>query len=291
MKAKAKVVRTVAKATRSLRAKKKRAVVRAKKLVVKPEQKKQQEIHRLILDHRENGRKLARSLLRRWRVRMPSEEIDSIVDLTLCEAGRRYSDKHGASFMTFLFYHLRGNLVRAVATAAKANNFVVAFARNAGIDVGDWATTAEQPVWSTMPEFSAFDGRESDLPEQLLLRRERIEVCQSACKQLDSLELEVLTRSFANDEPLIDIARTLGYSRCHISRVKKRALDRLRELMSDFHGEPFAVAAEETQVIETEAELPTRLSDQVRVVRKRRSRRRSFTQHAPIAEVANLAVA
>src|SRR5690349_7137351 len=79
------------------------------------------EISKLILDHRENGRKLARSILRRWRVRMPAEEIDSIVDLSLCEAARRYSSERGASFMTFFFYHLRGHLVRSVARAAQGN--------------------------------------------------------------------------------------------------------------------------------------------------------------------------
>ena len=36
----------------------------------KPVQLSAFEIERLILDHRENGRKLARSLLRRWRARM-----------------------------------------------------------------------------------------------------------------------------------------------------------------------------------------------------------------------------
>ena len=82
----------------------------------------QQRIDDLILNHRENGRKLARSILRRWRVRMLTDEIDSIVDLTLCEAAKRFSTDFGASFMTFFFYHLRGHLVRAVANAAQASN-------------------------------------------------------------------------------------------------------------------------------------------------------------------------
>jgi len=44
--------------------------------------------------------------------------VDSIVDLSLCEAVKRFDPLKGASFMTFLFYHLKGNLVRAVAAAA-----------------------------------------------------------------------------------------------------------------------------------------------------------------------------
>ena len=59
------------------------------------------EQERLILDHRDNGKKLARSILRRWRVRMPAEEVDSIVDLTLCEAAKRYRPEEGRQFHDF----------------------------------------------------------------------------------------------------------------------------------------------------------------------------------------------
>jgi DNA-directed RNA polymerase sigma subunit (sigma70/sigma32) len=75
----------------------------------------------LVLTYRIKARKLARSILRKWHARLDLQEVDSIVDLSLCEAVRRYNPTKGASFMTFLFYHMRGNLIRAVTTAATAN--------------------------------------------------------------------------------------------------------------------------------------------------------------------------
>lgn len=187
----------------------------------------------LVLEHRESGRKLARSILRKWRVRMPAEETDSIVDLTLCEAAARYSDDKGASFMTFFFYHLRGNLVRAVTAAAKANQFVVAFAKNAGMDVSEWSRVNDGYAWALLPEYSIFHQADSEAPDNKLLRQESILGCRDAVSQLDELEQEILRRSYADEQPLVDIARALGYSRCHVSRVKKRALARLGAILRE----------------------------------------------------------
>lgn len=196
------------------------------------------EIEQHILGYRENGRKLARSLLRRWRVRMPSEETDSIVDLTLCEAAKRYSRIHGASFMTFFFYHLRGYLVRAVAGAAKANTFLVSYARNANIDVGDWTLPRESGSSYLVPDYAMVGHYEVELPEEILIRRENIQLCRNACDQLGELEREVLTRLFSDDQALVDIARSMGYSRCHVSRVKKKALERLKKLIRSSSDKP-----------------------------------------------------
>jgi RNA polymerase sigma factor (sigma-70 family) len=235
---------------------------------------RQEEISQLILNHRENGRKLARSILRRWRVRMPAEEIDSIVDLSLCEAARRYSSERGASFMTFFFYHLRGHLVRSVARAAQGNNIFLSFARNAGVEASDWAHLSNEVIWSYVPEYLVFGQRDIETPEHAMIRREKIKQCQSACAQLDSLEKEIIDRSFSSEQPLVDIARSLGYSRCHISRVKKTALDRLKLLLdgveSDRHEEE---RREELHLASNVS--PLRPSTAERRTVSRRSRRRS----------------
>lgn len=262
-----------------------------KKVTKKPSRPQRINREALILDHRENGRKLARSLLRRWRVRMPSEEIDSIVDLTLCEAALRYAPNHGASFMTFLFYHLRGNLVRAVATATKLNNFVVSYAKNAGIDAGDLALLGENSPRSMFPDVTAFEQQESDIPEQQLLKQERVLLVQKACSQLDELEQEVLNRSFVNEEALIDVARTLGYSRCHISRVKKRALDRLKEILNGYYDVSHSKAEGNSTEEVDHSSLETE-SDQgsvIHIAKKdliRRTRRRRGPAHQPVADEA-----
>lgn len=222
---------------------------------------REKKIAELILSHRENGRKLARSILRRWQVTMPGEEVDSLVDLTLCEAGRRYSEEKGASFITFLFYHLRGHLVRAVAAAANDTSIFYALAQSAGADTTDWAST---PTGETLvlPELYNDSQKEADSPESLLASKERLVFCREAVAQLDLLEQQIIDRSYVQDEALVDIARALGYSRCHISRVKKRALERLRGFVSEA----------------TQEELPAVDDDELdsgaeRVVRRHRRRR------------------
>lgn len=206
-----------------------RSAVNTPKLVVSKKRKKSQdEINELILSHRENGRKLARSLLRRWRVTMLAEEVDSIVDLSLCEAAGRYEAEKGASFVTFFFYHLRGHLVRAVKSATQDSNIFQALASGAGVDTQDWSTEAPEEMLALVPELTESIHRDAESPEALLLRKEKANICAEACEKLDELEREVIERSYVQDEPLIEIAKSLGYSRCHISRVKKRAFDRLK---------------------------------------------------------------
>ncbi|MFN8391696.1 MAG: sigma-70 family RNA polymerase sigma factor [Bdellovibrionota bacterium] len=234
---------------------------------------REEEVNRLILNHRENGRKLARSILRRWRVRMPAEEIDSIVDLSLCEAARRYSSERGASFMTFFFYHLRGHLVRAVARAAQGNNVFLSFAKNAGVDASDWSHLSNEVIWSYVPEYLVFGQRDIETPEHAMIRREKIRQCQSACSQLDNLEKEIIDRSFSSEQPLVDIAKTLGYSRCHISRVKKTALDRLKTLLDGVTEEAVTEKKEELAPVTNVSTLRATSAERKGVAR--RSRRRS----------------
>ncbi len=181
----------------------------------------------MILEYRANARKLSRSILRRWRSRIDLEELDSLVDLALCEAAERYDASKGASFMTFLFYHLRGCLVRAVDTAANANTISAADYEIEGLMSGMIAPvdSQESGLVAGADMFHELTNEEYLSPDELLYKREVAEISNQACAKLDELEQEVIYRLFVQEEQLVDIARSLGYSRCHISRVKKRALD------------------------------------------------------------------
>jgi len=193
------------------------------------------EIESLILDYRANARKLSRSILRRWHARLDLEELDSVVDLALCEAARRYNPNKGASFMTFLFYHLRGCLVRAVDAAANVNAIPAAafevseLSSDYGCDSLRHSVTGNNNA-NDIAE--ALCNQEYMLPDEVLYKREVSDLSQFACAKLDNLEQEVIYRIYAEEQPLVDIARALGYSRCHISRVKKRALEVLHDNLS-----------------------------------------------------------
>lgn len=237
---------------------KRKAIVRNKKTAVlksikggKPSKRRQTELDKLVLDHRENGRKLARSMLSKWHVRMPADEIDSVVDLTLCETALRFDPTRGASFMTFFFYHLRGHLVRTVTEAAQATNIFLAFAEKTGIDAKEWNTASEQALLAYMPDHLTYHGIDEESPEEILLRKEKMKVCRDSCAHLDALELEVLERSYANDESLVTVSKSLGYSRCHISRVKKRALEKVKRALHKISGEAFIPPKERDSFRET----------------------------------------
>jgi len=192
--------------------------------------------------------------------------VESVVDLSLCEAVRRYDPKKGASFMTFLFYHLRGNLIRAVSAAANAN--LIPAADGEGTDSSNHAKTGGH--FSATEVAEALCSHDHLLPDEALFRKEMARLGSSACLGLDDLEREVIYRIYVKEQQLIDIARTLGYSRCHISRVKRKALEAMCDrLVRSVKGE-----------VEPEIEeLRTRLEesgagDERRKVHRRRPRAR-----------------
>ena len=204
----------------------------------------------LVLKFRNKARKLARSILRKWHARLDLQEVDSLVDLSLCEAVKRYDSTRGASFMTFLFFHLRGNLIRAVSGAANAHVIpgVTDVEENESkqIDTSNVDSKEDSDLKNinklsaTASEVAeALCSHEVCAPDELLLKKELASISAVACKKLDPLEREVIQRIYLQEQQLLDIADSLGYSRCHISRVKKKALatlyDELRITVADIY--------------------------------------------------------
>ena len=179
----------------------------------------------LVLEFRMKARKLARSILRKWHARLDLLEVDSVVDLSLCEAVKRYDPRKGASFMTFLFYHLRGNLIRAVSVAASMNAIPSGDGEHELL--GSSRRGKAGHGVSAMEVAEALCNHDHILPDEALFRKEMTALSSAACEKLDALEREVIYRIYVKEQQLIDIAHTLGYSRCHISRVKRKALDAL----------------------------------------------------------------
>ncbi|RIL01798.1 MAG: hypothetical protein DCC75_13510 [Proteobacteria bacterium] len=190
----------------------------------------------LVIEYREKARKLARSILRKWHSRLDLEEVDSVVDLSLCEAVKRFNPEKGASFITFMYYHLKGNLIRTVATAANANSMPLP-----ELDQGDSSSALNegQPHNRTVNAneiAEALCSQEFMLPDEMLFKKQMAGLSRRACEGLDALERAVIERVFLDGEQLMDVARSLGYSRCHISRVKKKALETLFHLLKSAAG-------------------------------------------------------
>jgi RNA polymerase sigma factor (sigma-70 family) len=178
----------------------------------------EEEREQYVMNFREKGRKIARSILRKWQSRLDLEEIQSLVDLSLCEAARRFDPNRGVSFVTFLYYHLKGNLVRAIDTSVW-NSVIPTVAEGMPLD-----SSAKELPFTSQDLVEALASEAVELPEDSLYRNEIVELAQEARLRLDPLEREVIERIYIKGQQLIDVASTLGYSRCHISRIKKRAL-------------------------------------------------------------------
>ena len=182
---------------------------------------------------------------------MDLDEVDSIVDLSLCEAVKRFDPYKGASFMTFLFYHLKGNLVRAVATAAASSSLPALLADFNEVFADEADGGAALQSVNAMEIADAVTSQDCPLPDEALWRKELSSRSSNACEKLDALEREIIKRIFVQEQQIIDIAAALGYSRCHISRVKKKALDtlhdELRVVMNHDDYGPLAAEAEESQ--------------------------------------------
>lgn len=200
-----------------------------------PRRPNRRERNELVVGCRLKARKLARSILRRWNARLDIGEVDSIVDLSLCEAVQRFSPDKGASFMTFMFFHLRGNLIRAVAGSVTAYSLLGA----ASEDAVDDGATPGRTVNAAEIARALFNNNHSS-PDEELFRKQLASISSDAFDRLDPLEREVINRIYLAEEQLLDIADNLGYSRCHISRVKKRALETLFHELRNSLGDELA---------------------------------------------------
>lgn len=221
----------------------------------------------LVIEYRIKGRKLGRSILRKWHARLDLEEVDSVVDLSLCEAVKRFNPEKGASFITFFYYHLRGNLIRAVSSAANSNLVPVCDLEeyiSSSVETAKTQTNRGHTV-SALDIADALTSRETAAPDEILFRKELVQLSAEACDRLDELEREVIQRIFFGEQQLQDIARELGYSRCHISRVKKKALENLK---GDLTG--LLEQAEKVEELSEEAGKYVRRKPR-RVVHRRRS--------------------
>jgi len=241
----------------------------------------------LVIKYRLKARKLGRSILRGWHARLDLEEVDSLVDLSLCEAVRRFNPNKGASFMTFLYYHLKGNLVRAVASAASSHSipvFNVDEAETARGERDHFNGYQHRPLNSSEVA-EALVSQDVPMPDEVLWRKELHNKSTHACGKLDALERDIIKRIFIQEQQIMDIAANLGYSRCHISRVKRRALETLYdELRLAVNNED--LGGVKPNFDDDEADVERRVADRRTIHRRRPRSKMARIVREPQAEAA-----
>ena len=154
---------------------------------------------------------------------MPADEVQSIVGASLCEAAQRFNPELGVCFKTFFFYYLRGMLLKEISRLVHEKRLAES--------VADESDTNIYPSEGFYSSGWPFNVVELNNPEALLSKRQAFNLYLKACCALDSLEREVIVRHVVLEEPLRDVAQKLGYNRCHISRVKSGALEKLAKVL------------------------------------------------------------
>ncbi len=179
------------------------------------------ERNQLIEENIDLGYRLAWKFLHHWRIRLFEDEVRSIVGLALCEAALRFNRDFKTSFRTFLFYHLRGCLLKEISDKIKQSHSRRSLVA-ALIEGDDDRKAVETEDLSFVERFT---------PEAALQEKQTSKVCWEATQQLDELEQQVLLRHFVEEDSLNQIAENLGYCRCHISRVKHKALEKMERML------------------------------------------------------------
>lgn len=194
-----------------------------------------EKIEGLYLEYRGSAHKIARSILRRWNARIELEELNSLVNLALCEAASNYNETNGTSFVTFLYYHIKGHLVKYISSSIKKP---IAFGTLTDVDHStdeekyNSPSQGKQPLISQAMLEDAIMGNYTTSPDKVLLEKEISDVKDFAINLLDELEQKILRNCWSQSQSLESLAQELGYSRCHISRVKAQAIEKLKEILS-----------------------------------------------------------
>ena len=177
----------------------------------------------LIVEHQEDSIKIAWKLLNRWRVTLPQDDVQSIAGISLCEAASRFDPSYETSFRTFYFYYLRGRLIKEISQIVQDKNVWSNQGLPGETDGDVTVSVFSQNVESPLVERAT--------PESLYESREIAKYCSDAIENLDDLEKEVIRRYFGEDTPITQVAKDLGYCRCHLSRVKNNAIKKLNKVM------------------------------------------------------------
>lgn len=223
----------------------------------------------LILDNQDAANRMSWRMLNAWRIRFPLDEVRSIAGAALCEAAWRFDPKRKVAFKTFLFYHLRGMLIKEVIRQLEAKNN-----HSFGADEG----TSFDPELAHVQRMAD----ESDHADDALEKKQMSELCWKACAQLDALEQEVIVRTFVYDQPLVEVAESLGYCRCHISRVKSSALRQLRQILKESSFSPLAIDG--PQRIQADRRIRDRYLSERLSYTGGRGRRKESDISAPVLE-------
>jgi RNA polymerase sigma factor for flagellar operon FliA len=219
---------------------------------------------------------LVRELLNRVPGHVHADDLSSAGFAALLGAARSFDVSRGIPFHRFAAVRIRGALLdelrgqdwasrsvraRARRTTAARQELTGVLGRtptdgevaaNLGVGLAELASVEEDVQKAALLSLQGFPTgaaeemvpEQSEGPEDLLIKRERLGYLHQAIQALPERLRLVVTESFLREQPLSDVAARLGVTESRISQLRTEALRLLREgLNSSLAPELLTVAA------------------------------------------------
>lgn len=184
---------------------------------------------KLWADFKERGGREARSCLIRayqplvFRCAKPFADLGEIMDVVqegivgLIEAAESYDHRRGVAFSLFAIHRIRGRMMDWLAAKAKGDALAMDFSALAG----------ERCRWEAIPDTG------SDVSARLELA-ELHDRLQNAVSRLPEKERRVISSLYMEDEKAADVAADMDLSVGSVYRLQKKAIRRIRGMLSRF---------------------------------------------------------
>jgi len=204
---------------------------------------------------------LARQIITRFE--LPGSELDELVaagSLGFVEASERYDPDKGIPFKSFAQLRVRGSMIDALRRNAdlSARGRRYAKALEAANDLnltqsaGEQTKDARQNLARTLARLAdgaiafrlSLDDPESSVelpdqepdPEDRFIQQEHLGKLRESLLTLDETERTILTDYYFNDKSFIAIARELDITKGWVSKIHKKALQKLQVSLSGLKG-------------------------------------------------------
>lgn len=178
----------------------------------------------MVLQHRAFAYKLALTFLRQWGAYLAHDDIQSLSDIGLCETALRFRKDRGAQFQTLLYFYVKNEFVKEI-RRRKCSNIILF-----PINSENHCHTTDEML--TIERFLENDDVKS--PEDEYLSKELQKKCRKVFRNLSSMERKVIIAVCIFEQKVANVARDLGYSRGHISEIKKKAISKMKPYMMEY---------------------------------------------------------
>ena len=164
----------------------------------------------LVVESRERGVRVASAIARRWGSTIGRDELQSIVDESLCEAALRFDQGAGTDFLTYGWYFIQGGIRKHITAS-----------------VGFPTLLSDTEVTSCSEEHRHLQSSDHE-------HREAYQHLSSTLRTLPVLHRRVFVKASVLGHKVAAVARELGYSRPHLSEVHQKALRQVRRAMLEY---------------------------------------------------------